>query len=101
MSELLRECPYRAKAGIRNPPPSNAETVLALSSLPSQPSRPTQLHWIPADTIGGRHVILAIGWILFAFVVERASKIQAEELTFDPFKILGVASVRSYSLVLG
>lgn len=48
--------------------------------------------------LDGRHVLLAAGWVLFAFVVQRASTIQAEELTFDPFKILDIAAVRTLSL---
>ncbi|KAI5480393.1 translocation protein SEC63 [Pseudohyphozyma bogoriensis] len=37
------------------------------------------------------HVILAVGWLAFAFVVQRASGIEAEGLTYDPYQILGLA----------
>lgn len=37
---------------------------------------------------------MALGWLLLAFVVQRASTIEGEGLTYDPFKILGISTVR-------
>lgn len=42
-----------------------------------------------------RLVLLGLGWLLFAFVVQRASLIEENGLTYDPFKILGIATVRA------
>ncbi|GAA5860434.1 hypothetical protein JCM8547_000303 [Rhodosporidiobolus lusitaniae] len=39
-----------------------------------------------------RHVLLALGWVAFAFVVQQASSIKGEGPQFDPFAILGVSS---------
>ncbi|GAA5970637.1 hypothetical protein JCM11641_007380 [Rhodosporidiobolus odoratus] len=38
-----------------------------------------------------RHILLAIGWVAFAVVVQQASTIQPEGAQFDPFAILGVS----------
>lgn len=48
-----------------------------------------------ADNAGnvGRSVVLALGWLAFAVVVQRARGIQGEGPQFDPFAILGVSSV--------
>lgn len=40
---------------------------------------------------------MALGWLLLAFVVQRASTIEGEGLTYDPFKILGISTVRAGS----
>ncbi|GAA6010079.1 hypothetical protein JCM11491_005857 [Sporobolomyces phaffii] len=39
-----------------------------------------------------RHFLLAVGWVAFAVVVQRASRIEGEAALFDPFAILGVSS---------
>lgn len=39
------------------------------------------------------HIALALGWLTFAVVVQRARGIQGEGPQFDPFEILGVSSV--------
>ncbi|KAL8278314.1 hypothetical protein RQP46_009206 [Phenoliferia psychrophenolica] len=38
------------------------------------------------------HVALALGWVAFAFVVQRASLQVAEGALYDPYKILGIAA---------
>lgn len=43
--------------------------------------------------MGCSHVALAFGWLLFAFVVQRASIQVGEGLLYDPYKILGIAAV--------
>ncbi|BGP47243.1 secretory subunit [Rhodotorula kratochvilovae] len=42
--------------------------------------------------VGFRHALLAIGWLAFAVVVQRARMIEGESAAFDPFTILGVSS---------
>ncbi|KAG0656762.1 secretory subunit [Rhodotorula mucilaginosa] len=39
-----------------------------------------------------RHIVLAVGWLAFAVVVQRARGIEGEGPQFDPFAILGVSS---------
>ncbi|GAA5882212.1 hypothetical protein JCM16303_002283 [Sporobolomyces ruberrimus] len=39
-----------------------------------------------------RHLLLTAGWVAFAVVVQRASRIEGEAAMFDPFAILGVSS---------
>jgi len=34
-----------------------------------------------------------LGWVAFALVVQKASRIEGEAAQFDPFTILGVSSV--------
>lgn len=40
-----------------------------------------------------RSIILALGWLLCAFVVQRASGIKADLQTYDAYSILGIATV--------
>lgn len=51
------------------------------------------------DALRYRHVLLAAGWVAFALVVHRASSIEGEAVAFDPFKILGVSTVRRAAFV--
>ncbi|ORY53393.1 Sec63 Brl domain-domain-containing protein [Leucosporidium creatinivorum] len=39
-----------------------------------------------------RYILLALGWVAFAVVVQKASTIEGESVAFDPFKILGVST---------
>lgn len=40
-----------------------------------------------------RYILLAVGWVAFAVVVQKASTIEGESVAFNPFKILGVSTV--------
>jgi preprotein translocase subunit Sec63 len=40
-----------------------------------------------------RHVALALGWVAFAFVLQRALQYESPVTFYDPYKILGISTV--------
>jgi preprotein translocase subunit Sec63 len=54
-----------------------------------------------ADCITARSITLALGWVAFAWVLQRAYRFEAASTFYDPFEILGLSTVRCSHPVIG
>lgn len=103
MTDLnLQSAPRSAYAGASVRPASNAEngsapTIQRRCSAPSSPRGPS-FSVLPRHTahrwLRYRALVLLVGWSLVAFLVYRVRNVVSDNKVYDPYDILGIATVR-------